>query len=157
MPRVTQESLSKLTVFLDTLPKEARNKCALCNETLTHIVKTAEAETGAPQSTVANEMANRLNDEAAPADQVTGNALNQRVRQKAGEKKRNLSNGQNKARPKKKKRSKSKGRCKPAEAMQLAVKAISQLKRISCVDPKRDAALNKVANWVNANRGDCND
>jgi len=52
MARVTQESLAKLGAFIDSLPEEARGKCALCNETLTHIVKMAEVETGAGTATV---------------------------------------------------------------------------------------------------------
>ena len=63
MPRVSKEALDKLQAFFDALPEEARSKCALCNETLTHIVKTAEVETGAGTATVTRELANRINDD----------------------------------------------------------------------------------------------
>jgi len=61
MPRVSQETISKLNDFLDSLPEAARAKCALCNETLTHIVKTAEAQTGAGTATVTKGLADRIN------------------------------------------------------------------------------------------------
>ena len=32
MPRVSQDTLKKLATFIDSLPDEARNKCALCTE-----------------------------------------------------------------------------------------------------------------------------
>lgn len=79
MSRVKKETIAKLHEFFDTLPTEARSKCALCNETLTHIVKTAEVETGAGTATVTRELANRINDGAAPGDQVSGEALRQRL------------------------------------------------------------------------------
>ena len=34
MPRVSEETLQRLQAFLDTLPDEARNKCALCKRLL---------------------------------------------------------------------------------------------------------------------------
>lgn len=79
MPRVSNETINKLNDFLDTFPAEALGKCALCNETLTHIVSSAEAQTGAPMATVTKELANRVNDGAAPNDKVTGESLRQKV------------------------------------------------------------------------------
>lgn len=84
MPRVSQDSLDKLNAFIDSLGPEARNKCALCNETLVHLVKTAEVESGAGTATVTRAFADRINETAAPGDRVSGNALNQRVRQTEG-------------------------------------------------------------------------
>ena len=84
MPRVSQETLDKLKVFIDSLPDEARNKCALCNETLTHIVKRAEVETGAGTATVTRELANRINETSAPGDRVSDQALKQKVMRHEG-------------------------------------------------------------------------
>ena len=96
MSKPSQETLKRLNAFLDTLPTEAQNKCTLCTETLTHIVKTAEAQTGAPLATVTRELANRVNDGSAPSDKVSGEALRQRTLEMSGEKHRNCSNGTNK-------------------------------------------------------------
>jgi hypothetical protein len=60
----------------------------LCRETLTHITKTAEAQTGAPTATVTRELAKEINKYAAPGDRVSGEALKHRVREHSGEKKR---------------------------------------------------------------------
>ena len=84
MAKVSQETLKKLNDFLDSLPSEAQSKCSLCNETLVHLVKTAEVETGAGTATVTRELANRINDGAAPGDKVSGNALRNRVQNAEG-------------------------------------------------------------------------
>jgi len=84
MARVSQEVLDKLQAFIDALPVEARNKCALCNETLTHLVKTAEVETGAGTATVTRELANRINENAAAGDRVSDQALKQKVMRHEG-------------------------------------------------------------------------
>jgi len=63
MPRVSQESINRLNAFIDSLPPEARNKCALCNETLVHLVKTAEVESGAGTATVTRALADRINED----------------------------------------------------------------------------------------------
>lgn len=88
MARITQESLEKLNLFIDSLPAEARSKCALCNETLTHIVKTAEVETGAGTATVTRALAEKINQTAAPGDRVSGEQLRGRVRDREGTLKR---------------------------------------------------------------------
>ena len=72
MARVSQETIEKLNAFIDSLPEEAKNKCALCNETLTHIVKQAEAQTGAGTATVTKVLSEKLNDGAADGDRVFG-------------------------------------------------------------------------------------
>lgn len=79
MPRVSTETIEKINAFFDDLPDEARSKCALCNETLTHIVKSAEAQTGAGTATVTRELAHRINEDAAPGDRVDGEKLRNRV------------------------------------------------------------------------------
>jgi hypothetical protein len=84
MPRVSQETIDKLYALIESLPSEARAKCSLCNDTLTHIVKTAEVETGAGTATVTRILAEKINEGAAPHDRVSSNALNQRVRQAEG-------------------------------------------------------------------------
>lgn len=61
------------------LDKEARSKCALCNETLTHIVKMAEVASGAGTATVTRELAARMNENAAPLDRVTPDQLRGRA------------------------------------------------------------------------------
>ena len=61
MPRVSQDTIKKLNAFIDSLPEAARSKCALCSETLTHITKMAEVETGAGTATVTRVLANRIN------------------------------------------------------------------------------------------------
>lgn len=86
MARTTTDQLQKLKAFLDSLPDEARNKCSLCNSTLTHIVKQAEAETGVGTATVTRALAEKVNETALPADRVTGDQLRDRVRRSAGEK-----------------------------------------------------------------------
>lgn len=82
MGMVSQETIAKLNAFIDSLPEEARSKCALCNETLTHIVKQAEAQTGAPTLTVCRTIADDINKVAAPADMVTAEQLRGKVRVK---------------------------------------------------------------------------
>jgi hypothetical protein len=82
MSRVTQETLNKLHAFFDSLDPEVKGKCALCNETLTHIVKLAEVQTGAGTATVTRELAARVNEGAAQGDVVSGDELRGRVRAK---------------------------------------------------------------------------
>lgn len=36
MGRVSAETIAKLNAFIESLPEEARSKCALYNETLNH-------------------------------------------------------------------------------------------------------------------------
>ena len=66
--------------------RKARSKCALCNETLTHIVKMAEVASGAGTATVTRELAARMNENAAPLDRVTPDQLRDRVRRQDGSK-----------------------------------------------------------------------
>ena len=84
MGRVSQETISKLNDFIESLPQEARQKCALCNETLTHIVKQAEVQTGAGTATVTKVLSEKMNEGAAPGDQVNGNALRVKVQRQEG-------------------------------------------------------------------------
>ena len=86
MSRPTSEQLQLLKAFFDTLPSEAKSKCSLCNTTLTHIVKQAEAETGVGTATVARILAEKVNETALPADRVTEGQIRDRVRRSAGEK-----------------------------------------------------------------------
>jgi hypothetical protein len=95
--KVSQETIEKLNAFIDSLPAEARSKCALCNETLTHIVKQAEAKTGAGTATVTRALSEKINENAAPRDQVSGGALQDRVRRNEGLK---MADRQNKPAPK---------------------------------------------------------
>jgi hypothetical protein len=79
MGRVSQETIDKLSAFIASLPEEARSKCALCNDTLVHIVKQAEVQTGAGTATVCRALADRVNDGAAMGDVVGDKQLRQRV------------------------------------------------------------------------------
>jgi len=85
MPRVSKETIEKLNSFICSLPSEAKNKCAICNETLTHLVKTAEVETGAGTATVTRALADEINQTAAPGDRVTGERLRQKTLRHTGE------------------------------------------------------------------------
>ena len=80
MARVSTETIKKLNEFIDSLPNDARNKCSLCNETLTHLVKMAEVQTGAGTATVTRALAERINETAAPGDRVSGKQLQDRAR-----------------------------------------------------------------------------
>jgi len=82
MGRVSQETLEKLSAFIESLPEEARGKCAICNETLCHIVKQAEATIGAGTATVTRILAEKINENAAPQDRVEPGILRDRVRNK---------------------------------------------------------------------------
>ena len=84
MARVSDETLERLNDFINSLPSELRNKCALCTETLTHIVKTAEVQTGAGTATVARVLSDRLNEDALPGDRVSGEQLRGRVQRSDG-------------------------------------------------------------------------
>ena len=79
MSRVSRETLDKLQAFFDTLEPEVMSKCALCNKTLTHIVKQAEVQTGAGTLTVARGIAERVNKDSAPEDRINDTSLMQRV------------------------------------------------------------------------------
>jgi len=105
--------------------------CALCHETLTHIVKQAEVSTGAPTATVTRKIAEKFNEGAAAGDQVSGTALKNRVQRQAGERTDKSANRANKPTPSKPPKSKyltEDGRA--TEAMVFAETAISQLERI---------------------------
>ncbi len=84
MGRVSQDTLKKLNAFIDSLPAEVKGKCALCNETLTHIVKKAEVETGAGAKTVCRAIVEEINEGAVPQDTVSTDKLVQRVRRHEG-------------------------------------------------------------------------
>jgi hypothetical protein len=97
MGRVSGKIIESVAKFLGSLPEDSRAKCMLCTRTLTHIVKQAEAYTGAGTTTVTDALAELHNKTAAPQDRITGNALRQRVLQHEGSKKRPIgSNGTNK-------------------------------------------------------------
>jgi len=79
MGRVSKETIEKLNEFICSLPEEARGKCALCNQTLVHIVKQAEAQTGAGTATVTKALADKINETAAPLDRVEASSLRDKV------------------------------------------------------------------------------
>jgi hypothetical protein len=91
MGRVSQETVDKLSAFIESLPEEVKSKCAFCNETLTHIVKKAEVETGAGTATITGEIAKKHNETAATHDKVSGKQLQDRVRYKEGKDKVGIS------------------------------------------------------------------
>ncbi len=79
MARVSTETLSKLQGFIDSLPDEQKNKCAICKETLTHIVKTGEAQTGAPRQTVSRALTDAYNENALPGDKVSPRSFERKM------------------------------------------------------------------------------
>jgi len=87
MPRVSKETIEKLNEFIGSLPSDARSKCAICNETLTHLVKKAEVETGAGTATVTRCLADHINQNAAPNDRVSDRSLLDKVRNVEGKRK----------------------------------------------------------------------
>ena len=147
MPRVSSETLEKLEAFIDSLPAEARGKCALCTETLTHIVKTAEVETGAGTATVTRVLSEKINETAAPADRVSEQALRRRVQ-------RNEEDN----RPKRADTPPAAGTNKQgfictetnpvSDAMRFASARIAQLESIKKDDPKRADAFRRVKTWL---------
>jgi len=82
MSRVKQDVVDQVRELIALLPIEAKSKCALCNETLTHIVKQIEVQANAPMRTVCRELADQINETAAPGDRVSVDALQDRVRTK---------------------------------------------------------------------------
>lgn len=85
MGRVSAETIRRLNEFIDSLPEEARGKCALCNQTLTHIVMQAEAQIEAGTRAITRALAEKINETAAPQDRVTPESLRQRVLRVSGE------------------------------------------------------------------------
>lgn len=156
MPRVNPDTLKKLNAFIDSLPDYVKEKCALCNETLTHIVKQAEAQTGAGTRTVCRAIADQHNAGVPEGDKVSEEALTQRVRQKEGVKMSERHN--NPPPPAHDLESESELEPLPSfsahvtEAMQYAVIAISQLTRIRKDDPERNSAFDRVINWIEENK-----
>lgn len=160
MGRVNQETLSKLRDFLDSLPAEVKGKCALCNETLTHIVKKAEVETGAGTATVTRALADNINEGAADGDRVSGKQLQFRARYHEGKDK--VGNSNNTPAPHQpdttnqcgetprpsyeqlRKYSQSNG------AIYFADLAILQLERIMDDDQTAKEALANVIEWCHA-------
>jgi len=145
MFRMSPGSLEKLNAFIASLPEEARSKCALCNETLTHIVKQAEAQTGAGTATVARVLADKINDGAAPGDRVSEDALRMRVDYHERGKCRKSSD---KPAPETKPEPKQQKPAQTTWAIDFAGIAISQLERIQKGDPMRIEALNRVKAWI---------
>ena len=82
-----EDAINAVREFFGALPDDAKKKCSLCNETLTHIVKLAEVETGAGTATVTRVLAEQINDGAVDGDRVSGDALRFRVRNAEGQRK----------------------------------------------------------------------
>ena len=83
MARVSNVTICKLQDFINSLPAEVKAKCSLCNETLTHVIKSAEVQTGAGTATVAKSLADEINQNSLPADRVTGKQLQDRTRRRS--------------------------------------------------------------------------
>ncbi len=84
MSRVSEDTISKLNAFLESLPEEAKSKCVLCNEALTHLVKLAEVQTGAGTATVTKALSEKINENAKHGDYVSGDQLRGRVQRAEG-------------------------------------------------------------------------
>ncbi|MDX9788651.1 MAG: hypothetical protein RBT11_17875 [Desulfobacterales bacterium] len=161
--KVSQQTIAKLEDFLKDLPSEVWAKCSICNETLVHWAKKAEAETGAGTATVSKAIADKVNSDAAPGDKISSEALRQRIIGKTTDKNLSVRYEQIKSKP-------ATWRCTicnreyPATtetcpdcdgsngivsyAMDFAASAISQLKRIEKSDPNREAAFLKVEAYI---------
>jgi len=160
MGRVSQETIDRLAAFIESLPPEARGKCALCNETLTHIVKQAEVECGAGTATVAKVLAEKINEGAAPGDVVTAEALEKRVKRNEGKVEKDESSFLEPTATGSKLPTEwvddSEEEEKPApvanhmatEADQLAAIVISQLSRMRKDDPLRESALCRILKYI---------
>lgn len=156
MPRVSADSLEKLNNFFESLPSEARSKCALCSETLTHIVKLAEVETGAGTATVTRVLAEKINEDAAPGDRVTPLALRDRVRTadqgRRPSQKEKMAQCHNNQPPADDYTAEEKRAIVSGEifnGQRFANMAIEQLRRIKDDDPDLIAALVRVQEWIN--------
>ena len=148
--RVSADALKKLNAFIDALPSEARGKCALCNETLTHLVKLAEVETGAGTATVTRVLAEKINEDAAPQDRVSGNQLRNRVQYNEGAVKcGNSADNQPTTYNQEEQDAIADGEF--FDGQRFATMAIEQLRRIKKDDPDRVAALNRVKEWIDKN------
>lgn len=172
MGRIAPDTLNKLSAFIESLPEEVRRKCALCNETLVHIVKKIEAETGAGTDTVTRALSNKINEGAATVDRVTPRALESRVRRMEKPIPANRGNKsdlveeapkpESKADPQRELFPDAEPRRPPplvpppselaSSAMQFATMAITNLERIQNDDPKKDDALNRVMEWIKNHR-----
>jgi hypothetical protein len=86
MGRVKAETLKKLHAFIDDLPDDVRSKCALCNETLVHIVTTAEATVQAGTATICKALTDKINETAAPRDRIGSQELRQKALWQSGRK-----------------------------------------------------------------------
>lgn len=151
--RVSADALKKLNAFIDALPSEARGKCALCNETLTHLVKLAEVETGAGTATVARVLAEKINEDAAPQDRVTPKALQERVRTREGKdiKISERDNNQPTTDDYSAEEQEAIASGEIFNGQRFANMAIEQLRRIKKDDPDRVAALIRVKEWIDKN------
>lgn len=154
MARVTAVQLYRLQAFFDTLPADQKGKCALCNETLVHIVKQAEAEIGVGTATATKVLAEQINETALPADRVTAGQLRDRVRRSAGEKESGRT-----AQIKETDRLRPRGEIKDvvaahfkkgteSRALRFAEQAIGVLENIADDDPDRAEAFGLVASWM---------
>jgi hypothetical protein len=140
-----QEVLEKLNAFLDSLPQELKGKCSLCTKTLTHVVKMAEAQTGAAMSTVTRVLADQLNEGAAPEDVVNPSALRARVRYMEGTDRKPVENRQVQD---DKKQQAPETEQVISEANYFATLAISHISRIERDDPLRDEAYDRILNFI---------
>jgi hypothetical protein len=117
MSRVSAETRETLDRWLDEQPKELREKCKLCRETLTDLVKRAEVATGAGTATVCQVLAEKVSKDTPPADQVSAESLEKRVRRNEGKVKGDETSPLEKEKPKKK------GKPVPADDYPMILKA----------------------------------
>jgi len=150
--RVSEQTIEKLNAFIDSLPVEARKKCALCNETLTHIVKQAEAQTGAGTRTVCRVLAEKHNEGAAPLDVVGDKQLQDRVRRHDGSDAIVSNQDNNQPQPKRREQPEEKKERKVEFAMLYARMAVCQLESIQDSHPDKKEAFDYVTEWINNNR-----
>jgi len=141
MGRVSAGTIKKLTAFIDSLPEEAKGKCSLCNETLVHIVKQAEAQTGAGTATVTRALADNINEDALPQDKVSSSSLRNKIVNTERDAKSICANNANKPKPKKR---------QPREVNNLSIKSESFDKAFG--DFIKEVAQAKKDNWETTSR-----
>ena len=179
MPRVSQKTLGKLNDYLNTISADTQSKCTLCRDTLTHVVNSAAAKTGAPVSTITSALAERVNNGASQWDLVTGQQLRRRVqRVDEGISPKRADKTDSDIEPKEcpvckshypgdqdhcpnkcgiEKTEKKADTLKQSvntvtDAMRFARVAISELKRIRPNDPEKNKAFDHVEQWIKENR-----
>ena len=87
MGKVSKEVVKAVIDEVDKLDEAVKDKCSLCNITLTDIVKRIEVSSNASVSTVCNTIAKVLNRSKSDGEKISAEALRQRVLNTEGKRK----------------------------------------------------------------------